>query len=93
LLAKLKEKHGAQQNSQIQLIKDEPHKEDPRVTIITRGGAVIGEDRQTQGTTTKDSRIKKAAEKTQTFDAKKEIQIFEEVRKEFKGYQGSSSNI
>ena len=45
----------------------------------------------TQGKTTKDSAVKKATEKTQTFDAKKERQIFEEERKEFKGDQGSSS--
>jgi hypothetical protein len=45
----------------------------------------------TQGKTTEDSRIRKATEKTQTFDEKKERQIFEESRKEFKGYQGSSS--
>jgi hypothetical protein len=35
--------------------------------------------------------VRKATEKTPTFDAKKEIQIFEEARKEFKGNQGSSS--
>jgi hypothetical protein len=45
----------------------------------------------TQGKTTKDSRVQKAIEKTQTFDAKKERQIFEEARKEFKIDQGSSS--
>jgi hypothetical protein len=41
--------------------------------------------------TTKDSRIRKATKKTQTFDVNKERQIFEEVRKEFKIDQGSSS--
>jgi hypothetical protein len=45
----------------------------------------------TQGKTIEDSRIRKDAEKAQTFDAKKERQIFEEARKEFKGDQGSSS--
>jgi hypothetical protein len=45
----------------------------------------------TQGKTTKESRIKKVVEKTQTFDAKKEKQMFEEARREFRGDQGSSS--
>jgi hypothetical protein len=45
----------------------------------------------TQGKTTEESGVRKAAEKTQTFDAKKEKQIFEEARKEFRGDQGSSS--
>jgi hypothetical protein len=40
----------------------------------------------------KDSGVRKEIEKTQTFDAKKESQLFEEARKEFKGDQGSSSN-
>jgi hypothetical protein len=75
----------------VQLIYAEPHGEDPRVTVITRGGIVTGEDRMTQGKTTEESGVRKAAEKTQTFDAKKERQIFEEARKEFKGDQGSSS--
>jgi hypothetical protein len=44
----------------------------------------------TQGKTTQDLEIRKATEKTQTFDAKKERQIFEEARKEFKVDQGSS---
>jgi hypothetical protein len=87
LLAKLQEKRGPQQNPQIQLIKVEPRREDPRVIVITRGGIVTGDDRMTQGKTTEDSGIRKVAEKTQTFDAKKERQIFEEARKEFKGDQ------
>ena len=91
LLAKLQEKRRTQQNPQIQLIKDEPHGEDPRVIVITRGGVAIGEDKLTQGKTTEESRVRKDAEKTQTFYAKKERQIFEEERKEFKGDQGSSS--
>ena len=45
----------------------------------------------TQGKIAEDSGIRKAAEKTQNFDAKKERQIFEEARKEFKVDQGSSS--
>jgi L-asparaginase/Glu-tRNA(Gln) amidotransferase subunit D len=53
------------------LIKAEPHGEDPRVVVITRGGTITGDDKMTQGKTTKDSGIRKAAEKTQTFDAKK----------------------
>jgi hypothetical protein len=73
------------------LIKEEPHGEDPRVIFITRGGVATGEDRMTQGKTTEDSGIRKVAEKTQTFDAKKERQIFEEARQEFKEDQGSSS--
>jgi hypothetical protein len=53
----------------------------PRVTVITRGGTVTKDDIMTQGKTTEDSGIRKAAEKTQTLDAKKERQIFEEARK------------
>jgi hypothetical protein len=73
------------------LIKDEPRGEYPRLVVINRGDAATEDDRMTQGKTTKDSRISKAAEKTQTFDAKKERQIFEEARKEFKGDRASSS--
>jgi hypothetical protein len=91
-LAKLQEIRGPQQNPQVQLIYDEPHGEDPRVVVITRGGVVIGEDRITHGKTTKVLRIRKDAEKTQNLVAKKERHIFEEARKEFKEYQGSSSN-
>jgi hypothetical protein len=47
LLAKLQERQGPQQNPQVQLIYVEPHGEDPRVFVITRGGVVIGEDRMT----------------------------------------------
>jgi hypothetical protein len=75
----------------VKLIYVEPHGEDPRVAIITRGGIVTGEDKMTQGKITKDSGIRKATEKTQIFDAKKERQMFEEARKEFKGDQVSSS--
>ena len=65
----------------MQLIYIEPHGEYPRVVVITRGGAIIGEDRMTQGKTTKESGIRKVAEKTQTFDAKKEKKMFEEARR------------
>jgi hypothetical protein len=75
----------------VKLIYVEPHGEEPRVIFITRGGVVIGEDRLTQGNITEDSGVGKAVEKTQTFDAKKERQIFEEERNEFKEDQGSSS--
>jgi hypothetical protein len=75
----------------VQLIYVEPRGEDPRVTGITRGGTITGEDKLTHKKTTKDSGIKKAVEKTQTFDAKKERQIFEEARVEFRGDQSSSS--
>jgi hypothetical protein len=91
LLAKFHKRRGPHQNPQVQLIYVEPHGEDPRFVVITRGGVVTGEDRLIQGKTTKDSGTRKATEKIQTFDAKKEIQIFEEARKEFKGDQGSSS--
>jgi hypothetical protein len=65
----------------VKLIYVEPRGEEPRVVFITRGGFVIGEDRLTQGKTTKDPGIWKAIEKTQTFDANKERQMFEEARK------------
>jgi F420-0:gamma-glutamyl ligase len=81
LLAKLQEKRGG--NQQIQLIKEEPHGEDPRVIVITQGGIVTREDRVIQGKTTKESGVRKATEKTQEFDPRKEKQIFEEARKEF----------
>ena len=44
-----------------------------------------------QGKTTEESGVRKAAEKTQTFDGKKEKQMFEEARRELRGDQGSSS--
>jgi hypothetical protein len=91
LLAKLQERQGPQQNLQVQLIYDEPHGEDPRVPVITRGGVVIGEYKPTQGNTTEDLGIRKATEKTQMFDARKERQMFEEARNKFRGDQGSLS--
>jgi hypothetical protein len=60
----------------VQLIYAEPG-EYPRVVVITRGGNVTGEDKLTQGKITEDSRIRKAAEKTQAFDVKKGRQMFE----------------
>jgi hypothetical protein len=89
LLAKLQEKRGLQQNPQVKLIYVEPCGGDPRVIVITRGGTSIGEDRMTQGNLVEDSGIKKGTEKTQDFNAKKERQIFEEERQEFKADQGS----
>jgi hypothetical protein len=81
LLAKLQERRVPQKNPQVQLIYVETHGEEHRIIFINRGGIVTGEDRLIQGKTTEDSRIRKAAEKTQTFDAKKERQMFEESRK------------
>ena len=73
------------------MIYFESQGEDPRVVVITRGGAVTGEYRMSQGKTTKDSRVRKVVEKTQNFDAKKERRTFEDARKEFRRDQGSSS--
>jgi hypothetical protein len=91
LLAKLQEKRGPQQNPQVKIIYVEPRGGDPRVIVITRGGAATGEDRMTQGKITEDSGIRKATEKTQAFSTKRERQIFGEARQEFKEDQGSSS--
>jgi hypothetical protein len=92
LLAKLQEKWGPQQNPQIQLIKEYPHGEDPRVVVITRGGTCY---RRRQNDPRKNYRRIRSQEsyeeKTQTFDAKKEKKMFEEARREFRGDQGSSS--
>jgi hypothetical protein len=49
---------------QVKLICFEPHREDPRVVVITRGCTVTGEDRVTQGKTTEESGVRKAVEKT-----------------------------
>jgi len=59
----------------------EPCGEDLRVVVITRGGVVTGEDILIKGNTIEDSGIRKPTEKTQTFDANKERNIFEEERK------------
>jgi hypothetical protein len=66
LLAKLQERRGG--NQQVQLISTEPRGEDPRVIVITRGGVVTGEDKVTPEKTTEESRVRRAAEKTQVFD-------------------------
>jgi hypothetical protein len=70
LLAKLQERRGG--NQQVQLISIEPRGEDPRVIVITRGGAVIGEDRVTPRKTTEGSGIKRDAKKAQLFDPRRE---------------------
>jgi hypothetical protein len=70
LLDKLQERQGGTQK--VQLISSDPHGEDPRVVVITRGGAATGEDRVTPENTTKGSRIKRATKKTQLFDPREE---------------------
>jgi hypothetical protein len=77
----LRKDRDLEQNPQVQLIYVEPCGEDPRFIVITRGGVVTGDDRMTQGKTTEDLRIRKATQKTQSFDAKRERQIFEEASK------------
>jgi hypothetical protein len=69
LLAKLQERRGG--NQQVQLISVEPHGEEPRVIVITRGGVVTGEDRVTPGKTTDGSRIRRASEKAPLFDPRR----------------------
>jgi predicted ThiF/HesA family dinucleotide-utilizing enzyme len=66
LLAKLQERRGG--NPKVQLISVEPHRVDPRVLIITRGGIATGEDRVTLGKTREESGFRRAVEKTQEFD-------------------------
>jgi hypothetical protein len=51
LLAKLQEKRGG--NQQVKFISAKPHREDPRVVVITKGGTITGEDRVTPRKTTK----------------------------------------
>jgi hypothetical protein len=75
----------------VKLIYVEPHGEDPRFIVITRGGTVTGDDIIIQGKITEDLGIKKDTKKTQMFDARKERHMFEEARKEFRGNQGSAS--
>jgi hypothetical protein len=72
LLAKLQERRGSYKNPQVQLIYVEPHGVDPRVTVITRGGTSIGEDRAAQGKTADNHEVRKATKRTPMFDAKKE---------------------
>jgi hypothetical protein len=75
LLAKLQEIRGG--NQQLQLISIEPHDEDPRFVVITKGGIVTGEDRVTPGKTTYGLGIRKVVDKTQLFDPRKEKNTFE----------------
>jgi hypothetical protein len=79
LLAKIQERRGG--NQQVQLISAEPRGEDPRVIVITRGGVVTGEDRVTPGNTAEGSGIRRAVEKAQLFDPRRERHTFEEARK------------
>jgi hypothetical protein len=81
LLTKLQERRGG--NQQVQLIIEEPHGEDPRVIIINRGGTITRDDKTTPRKTIEESRVRKAAEKTQEFAPKKEKQTFQEARNEF----------
>jgi predicted ThiF/HesA family dinucleotide-utilizing enzyme len=82
LLAKLQERLGG--NQQVQIITTKPHRADPRFIVITRGGTAIGEYRVTLGKTIEQSGVRKATEKTQEFDPKREKKTFEEARKEFR---------
>jgi hypothetical protein len=75
LLAKVQERQGG--NQQVQKISAEPRGEEPRVSVITRGGVVMGEDRVTLGKTTDGSWIIRASEKTPLFDPRKEKHTFE----------------
>ena len=63
------------------MIYVEPRGEDPRVIVITRGGAATGEDRMMPGKTIEESRVRKVAEKMHEFDQRKEKWTFEEARK------------
>jgi hypothetical protein len=89
LLSKLQEKRGG--NPQVQLISVESHRVDPRFIVIIRGGSSTGEDMMTPAKTTDESRVRRTAEKTLEFDSRKEKNIFEKERREFGGYQVSSS--
>jgi hypothetical protein len=81
LLDKLQERRRG--NPQVKLISAEPHREDPKVFVITRGGIFTREDRVTPGKTTEESGVRRVAEKKQEFDLRKEKKTFEEARKEF----------
>jgi hypothetical protein len=70
LLAKIQERRGG--NQKVQLISAKPHGVDPRVLVITRGDAAIGEDRVTLGKIIEESRVRRVEEKTQDFDPNKE---------------------
>jgi predicted ThiF/HesA family dinucleotide-utilizing enzyme len=69
LLAKLQERRGG--NPQVQLISAEPRGVDPRVVVITRGGASTGEDKMSPTKTTDESGVKRTVEKTPEFDSRK----------------------
>jgi hypothetical protein len=81
LLAKLQERRGG--NQQVQIITAKPQRAYPKVVVITRGDVATGEETVTPGKTTKQSGVRKDAEKTQEFDPKREKTTFEEARKEF----------
>jgi hypothetical protein len=72
------------------LISAKPRGEDPKFAIITRGVLVTREDRVTPRKTAKGSWIRRAAEKVQFFDPRKDSHTFE-VRKSFVGEHVSSS--
>jgi hypothetical protein len=79
LLNKLQERRGG--NQQVQLISAEPRSEDPKVVVITKGGTLTGEDRVTPGKTKDGSGIRRATEKAQLFDPRREKHNFEEARR------------
>jgi hypothetical protein len=58
------------------LISIEPHGEDPKFVVITRGGTITVEDRVTPGKTTKESGVRRSAENRQEFDPRKEKKTF-----------------
>ena len=63
------------------MISTKPHGEDPRVIVITREGIVTREDRVTPRNTIEGSGIRRAIEKAQLFDPRRERNTFEEARK------------
>lgn len=89
LLAKVQEIRGG--NAQIQKISAEVREEDPRVAVVTRGGATTGEDRITPGKNPDIPFLRRAPEKAPMFDPRQEKQTFEEARREFEVGQPSSS--
>jgi hypothetical protein len=89
LLSKLQERRRG--NKQVQLISTETHDEDPRVVVITRGGIVTGEDKVTPVKIAEGSGIRRALEKAQLFEPRRERHTFEDKRKEFVEGQASSS--
>jgi hypothetical protein len=79
LLTKIQERRGG--NQQVQLILEEPYREDPRGIVITRGGTSTREDKVNPEKTIEESRVIRVIEKTQLFDPREEKQTFEETRK------------